>query len=85
MLLWQFNQLKWFGWLLVFTCWYAPAQLLSSAVDFQLDVRPILSNHCFQCHGPDESARMADLRLDVQKGVFSKQPSCRKFMNQTKK
>ena len=77
MLLWQFNQVKWVGWLLVFTCWYAPAQLLSSAVDFQLDVRPILSNHCFQCHGPDESARMADLRLDVQKGVFSERSNGR--------
>jgi len=36
------------------------------AVDFQRDVRPILANHCFKCHGPDDKARKAKLRLDVR-------------------
>ena len=36
-----------------------------SAPSYSREVRPILSEHCFQCHGPDDAAREADLRLDA--------------------
>ncbi|MBL8174387.1 MAG: DUF1549 domain-containing protein, partial [Bryobacterales bacterium] len=46
-----------------------------SAVSFNRDVRPIMSNTCFQCHGPDKSSRMAGLRLDLRDEALKKTPS----------
>jgi hypothetical protein len=44
------------------------------AVDYNWDVRPILSNNCFSCHGPDEAARKAGLRLDMRESAVAELP-----------
>jgi len=51
------------------------ADLKSAAVDFQREVRPILSNNCFPCHGPDKYTRMVDLRLDIREGALAARKS----------
>ncbi len=41
-------------------------------VNFAREVRPILSEHCFTCHGPDDAKRKAGFRLDSKDGAFAK-------------
>lgn len=41
-----------------------------STLNFVRDIQPILANHCWSCHGPDEKNRAADLRLDLQQVAF---------------
>src|SRR6187549_2423372 len=44
----------------------APKTPTSNAIDFNSQIRPIISAKCFACHGPDEKARKAKLRLDIR-------------------
>ncbi len=57
----------WLGPVLVFFCWVilgSPAA--AQSIDFSREIRPILAEHCFACHGPDAAARQAELRLDIR-------------------
>ena len=45
---------------------------LPEVIDFNYHVKPILSDRCYNCHGPDENSRKAGLRLDIESAAFSK-------------
>jgi hypothetical protein len=40
-------------------------------IDYNFDIKPILSDRCFKCHGPDPNNRKADLRLDIEENAFA--------------
>ncbi len=45
---------------------------LPKEVDFNMQVKPIISDRCYACHGPDKDSRKADLRFDTKEGLFAK-------------
>src|SRR5207342_3690427 len=47
------------------------ARAEDAAVQFNRDIRPIFSDKCYTCHGPDESKRKSKLRLDTEAGARS--------------
>ncbi len=59
--------------------WVVDSALAAESIDFQRDVRPILADNCYKCHGPDAATRKGKLRLDTRaealKGGRSKQPA----------
>jgi len=45
---------------------------LPESIDFNFHVKPILSDRCYSCHGPDENTRKAGFRLDIEENAFAK-------------
>lgn len=52
---------------------------LPEVIDFNQHVRPILSDRCYSCHGPDANTREADLRLDTEDGLFTSELETSKY------
>jgi hypothetical protein len=73
---------RWFTCLSLFTAFSCGVELqqdvqeayqaLPDHIDFNFHIKPILSDRCYKCHGPDDNARQAEFRLDLEEGAFAK-------------
>ncbi|MCY4158918.1 MAG: DUF1553 domain-containing protein [Bacteroidetes bacterium] len=67
-----------FSWLLILlllaACSQSSSDLsgLPATVDYNWHVKPVLSDRCYKCHGPDDQTRKAGLRLDVQENAYGR-------------
>ena len=61
--------------LFLYAGWNLAAAADGQPVDFQREVRPILSDNCFHCHGPDPNTRLAGLRLDEKDAALAARPN----------
>jgi len=61
------------GLALLYQCSTTPdaGTLASGELDYNFHIRPILSDKCFACHGPDEAQRQSGLRLDTEEGAYA--------------
>lgn len=69
---WFSRSVQWFAFVFLVAAFGATARAADTPIDFNRDIRPILSNRCWKCHGPDEKERQAGLRFDSRDGVLAK-------------
>ena len=65
------------------TLTFLHSTIASEKVSFNKDIRPILSNKCFFCHGPSEKSRKAKLRLDLENEAFKERNGFAAFVRKS--